>query len=107
MRRVLDDVHEQAHERRQQPPERLRHDHEHVPADPAEAERGRRLVLLARDRLHRAARRLGDLRASPEDEPDRGGGERVELAGAELTAGSAKKMMKIVTRIGSPRQTSM
>ncbi len=50
-----------------------------MPADPAEAERRRRLVLLARDRLDGTARRLGDLRAPPEDERDRGGGERPEL----------------------------
>ena len=51
--------------------ERLREDHERVPADPAEAERRGRLVLLARDRLHRAARRLGDLRAPPQRQADR------------------------------------
>ncbi len=87
--RVLDDVHEQAHERRQESAERLRHDHERVPADPAEAERGRRFVLLARNRLHGPPRRLGDLGAAPEDEPDRGCGERFEPE-AEVTAGSAK-----------------
>ena len=76
-------------------------------ADPAEAERRGRLVLLARDRLDRAARRLGDLRAPPERQADRRRGERVELELRAATAGSAKKMMKIVTRIGSPRQTSM
>ena len=50
-------------------------------ADPAEAERGACLVLLARDRADRPARRLRDLRAAPEDEPDRRRGERVELEG--------------------------
>src|SRR5919197_2733554 len=50
-----------------------------MPADPAETERGGGLVLLARDRLHRAARRLSDLRATPEDESDRRRGERIEL----------------------------
>src|SRR6185503_12585970 len=78
-RRVLDDVDEQADERREQPPERLREDHRAVAAHPAEAERRRRLVLLPRDRLHGAAGRLGDLRAPPEDQRDRRGGERAEL----------------------------
>ena len=50
-----------------------------VAADPAEAERRRGLVLLARDRLDGAARRLGDLGAAPEDERDRRGGQRSEL----------------------------
>ena len=54
------------------------HDHEGVAADPAEAERRRGLVLLARDRLDRAARRLGHLCASPEGEPDRRRGQRLE-----------------------------
>ena len=76
-RRVLDDVHEQADERRQQPAKRLRQDHRRVAAHPAEAERRGALVLLARDRLDRAARRLGDLRAAPQDERDRRSRERV------------------------------
>ncbi len=50
-----------------------------MPADPAEPERRRRLVLLARDRLDGTSRRLGDLRAPPEDERDRGGEEGAEL----------------------------
>ena len=66
-RRVLDDVDEQADERRQEAAQGLREDDEHVPADPAEAERRGRLVLLARDRPDGAARRLGDLGAAPED----------------------------------------
>ena len=70
-RRVLDDVHEQADERRQQTAERQRQDHEPMPAEPAEPERRRRLVLLDRDRLHRTARRLGHLGAPPQDERDR------------------------------------
>ena len=78
-RRVLDDVDEQADERRQQAAERLREDHRPVAADPAEPERRGCLVLLARDRLDGAARRLGDLGAAPEDERDRGRGERAEL----------------------------
>ena len=68
-RRVLDDVHEQADHRRDEPPERLRDDHERVSADPAEAEGGRSLVLLPRDRLNGSARRLRNLRASPRESP--------------------------------------
>ena len=78
-RGVLDDVHEQAYERREQPPERLRQDHVGVAADPSEAERGRGVALLARDRLHGAACRLRDLRAPPERERDRARVERREL----------------------------
>ena len=75
-------------------------------ADPAEAERGRGLALLARDRLHRAARRLGHLRAAPERERDRGRGERREL---ELRRDRRQREEdeKTVTRIGRPRKTSM
>ena len=70
-------------ERRQQPPQRLREDHERMAADPAEAERGGRLVLLARDRLHCAARRLGDLRAAPQRQPDR----RRAVTGSNVSRG--------------------
>src|SRR5215210_191574 len=58
-RAVLDDVHDQAHERRDEPAERLRQDHEAMTADPAEAESRGGLVLLTRDGLNGAARRLG------------------------------------------------
>ena len=77
-RGVLDDVDEQADERRQETTKRLRHDHEGVPADPAEAECGGGFVLLPRNGLDRTARRLGHLRAPPEDERDRARGECVE-----------------------------
>src|SRR5439155_18989021 len=70
-RGVLDHVHEQADERRQQSPRRLREDDVRVPADPPEAERRGRFVLLARDRLDRSARRLGDLGAPPQRQADR------------------------------------
>src|SRR5215211_1957348 len=70
-RRVLDDVDDEADERREETPQRLRQDHRPVPADPAETECRRSLVLLTWDRLHRAPRRFGHLGASPEDERDR------------------------------------
>src|SRR2546422_10647730 len=47
-------------------------------ADPAEAERGRGLVLLARDRLDRPTGRFRDLSASPEDQAERRTGDRAE-----------------------------
>ena len=89
-RRVLDDVDEQADEGRQQPSQRLRQDHEGVTAGPAEAERRRGLVLLARDRLDRAARGLGDLGAAPEDERDRGGRQRASNLSVAEISGSPK-----------------
>src|SRR4051812_41891315 len=77
-RRVLNDVDEQPDQRRQEPPNRLRHDHERMDARPSEADGRSSLVLFARDRLDCAARRLRNLRTAPEDEPDRRSEKRLE-----------------------------
>ena len=77
-RRVLDDVHDQADQRGQQPAESLGQDHERVATDPTEAEPRGGLMLFLRNRPHRPARCLGDLSAPPEREGDRRGHVRVE-----------------------------
>jgi hypothetical protein len=65
-----------------------------VPADPAEAERRGGFVLLVPDRLHGSSRRLGDLCAAPEDQPD----------GRRLESGERLDVRQVRNRLVEPRQ---